>query len=128
MASHCASCSGHFPQHSIHPHAGVAAQAAEAAAIQDKFWEMHEALFRNQQQLGEVDFDHLALKLGLELYRFTADLGSDRVIERVQRQRAGGVRKKVRRTPTFFINGHHYDGPADFPSLSDAIERAMNMQ
>src|SRR5690242_1147921 len=55
----------HFPQNSIHPHASAAAEAAEAAAEQGKFWEMHQALFVHQSQLAEVDFGHLALTLGL---------------------------------------------------------------
>src|SRR6476619_6523579 len=60
----------HFPRSSIHPHASAAAEAAEAAADQGKFWEMHEALFRHQKELGEIDFSHLALTLGMEIYKF----------------------------------------------------------
>src|SRR6476660_6371323 len=68
----------HFPRSSIHPHASAAAEAAEAAADQGKFWEMHEALFRHQKELGEIDFSHLALTLGMEIYRFEASRSSQR--------------------------------------------------
>src|SRR5262245_46993660 len=57
----------HFPRSSIHPHASVAAEAAEAAADQGKFWEMHQALFEHQKELADLDLAHLALTLGLEI-------------------------------------------------------------
>src|SRR5437868_2290 len=60
----------HFPQNSIHPHASVAAEAAEAAGEQGKFWDMHYELFRHQADLADIDFAHLALNLGLEIYKF----------------------------------------------------------
>ncbi len=115
----------HFPKHSVHPHAGVAAQAAEAAAMQGKFWEMHELLFQNQKRLGEVDFANLALKVGVELYKFQSELVSDRVIRIVEKHRAGGIASGVRNTPTFFINARRHAGPADQPSLSRAIEESL---
>jgi protein-disulfide isomerase len=115
----------HFPRNSLHPHAGVAAQAAEAAALQGKFWQMHETLFQNQQRLGDVDFANLALKIGAELYNFEANITSDRVVRRVETDRTSGEASNVRGTPTFFINGEKYRGRVDAASLSDAIERAM---
>src|SRR3954451_14588130 len=60
----------HFPRSSIHPHASMAAEAAEAAAEQGKFWGMHEALFQHQSKLAEIDPAHLALNLGIEVYQF----------------------------------------------------------
>src|SRR5271154_5130422 len=56
----------HFPQNSIHPHASAAAEAAEAAADQGKFWEMHELLFKHQRELADLDLTHLALQLGMD--------------------------------------------------------------
>jgi Na+:H+ antiporter, NhaA family len=112
----------HFPQYSIHPHSGVAAQAAEAAAAQKKYWEMHDALFKNQKRLDDIDFSHLALTLGLELYRFQTEMDSERVQRRVAEHRAGGEASGVRGTPTFFINGKRYRGKNDLESLSAAIQ------
>jgi protein-disulfide isomerase len=114
----------HFPRNSIHPHAGVAAQAAEAAALQGKFWEMHEMLFANQQRLGDVDFGNLALRVGAELYNFESSITSDRVMRRVEQDYQSGQASGVRGTPTFFINGRKYPGKNDFDSLAAAIERA----
>src|SRR5438128_1978160 len=65
----------HFPQSSIHPHASAAAEAAEAAGDQGRFWEMHRALFRHQKNLADLDFAHLALTLGLEIYKFETSRG-----------------------------------------------------
>jgi protein-disulfide isomerase len=101
----------HFPRSSIHPHASAAAEAAEAAAEQGKFWEMHKALFENQKDLGTVDLSHLALTLGLELYKFESSRTLEKHRQRIGIDYAGGVRSGVNKTPTFFINGRKYDGP-----------------
>jgi protein-disulfide isomerase len=101
----------HFPRSSIHPHASAAAEAAEAAAEQGKFWEMHKALFENQKELGTVDLSHLALTLGLELYKFESSRTLEKHRQRIGIDYAGGVRSGVNKTPTFFINGRKYDGP-----------------
>lgn len=114
----------HFPLNSIHPHASAAARAAEAAGVQGKFWEMHETLFRNQHRLGEVDYLHLALRLGLEVYRFRSDLGRDSIARRVRAQYEGGVASGVRGTPTFFINGRRHAGPKDLDGLLAAVTAA----
>lgn len=114
----------HFPRNSIHPHAGVAAQAAEAAALQGKFWEMHETLFKNQHRLGDIDFGNLALKIGAELYGFESSLVSDRVMRRVAQDQESAQASNVQGTPTFFINGKKYAGKNDLESLSSAIDSA----
>ena len=103
----------HFPQNSIHPHASAAAEAAEAAAEQGKFWEMHEALFKHQKELAEVDFTHLALSLGLEIYQFETSRSRQRHRERVQADYESGLRGGVSKTPTLFINGRRHDGPIE---------------
>jgi formate-nitrite transporter family protein len=100
----------HFPQSSIHPHASAAAEVAEAAADQGKFWEMHEALFRHQKELTEIDYSHLALTLGLEIYRFESSRNLARHGQRIRSDYESGVRNGVTKTPTFFINGRKYDG------------------
>jgi protein-disulfide isomerase len=113
-----------FPLNTIHAHAGVAAQAAEAAGAQGKFWEMHDLLYEHQQDLSDVDMVRYALKIGLEPYRFESDLSGETFARRVSEDFHGGVLSGVNRTPTFFINGVRYDGPHDYDSLKNALERA----
>lgn len=111
----------HFPQNSIHPRAGAAAQASEAAAAQGKFWQMHDLLFGHQKELESLDLTHLALQLGLEVYRFDADLERAANVRRIREDLASGAESGVQGTPTFFINSCRYTGPVDVPHLVDAI-------
>jgi protein-disulfide isomerase len=113
-----------FPMNSVHPHAGVAAQATEAAASQGKFWEMHDLLYEHQKDLDEIEMSQFALRIGLEIYRFESDMSSERFAPRVAADFASGVRSGVNGTPTFFINGVRYDGEKDYESLKKAIEQA----
>ncbi len=113
-----------FPLNTIHEHAGVAAQAAEAAGEQGKFWEMHDLLYEHQDELAEVDLRDYALKLGLEIYKFDADLSSERFASRVRDDFRGGVRSGVNGTPTFFINGTRYNGSLEYEALRAAVEEA----
>jgi protein-disulfide isomerase len=113
-----------FPLNTIHAHAGVAAQAAEAAAAQGKFWEMHDLLYEHQKDLSDADMLRWALKLGMEPYRFESDLSSEIFARRVSEDFRGGVRSGVNGTPTFFINGVRYDGSYDYESLKAALEEA----
>jgi protein-disulfide isomerase len=114
-----------FPLSNVHPHASVAAQAAESAAAQGKFWEMHDLLFENQKDLADIEMQRLALRLGLEPYRFNAELSGERFEKRVAADYASGVESGVTGTPTFFINGRRHTGRSDFDSLKRAIEAAM---
>jgi protein-disulfide isomerase len=114
----------HFPQSSIHPRASVAAQAAEAAAGQGKFWEMHDLLFRHQQELETLDLTHLALQLGLEIYRFQSALELDPVLRHIREDFVSARQSGVDGTPAFFINGCRYRGNVDVPSMLAAIEAA----
>jgi len=113
-----------FPLNTIHPHASVAAQAAEAAAAQGKFWEMHDLLYEHQDELAEADMVQYALKVGLEVYRFEADLASEVFAPRVREDLQSGIRSGVNGTPTFFINGVRYDGSWDEGHLLRALEHA----
>ena len=100
----------HFPVVSKHPRARTLAHAAEAAALQGAFWEMHDSLFADQ---GHLDPPHLwerARRLGLDLDRFEADRRSDAVAERVQRDFQTGVRAGVMTTPTLFVDGEAHPG------------------
>ena len=114
----------HFPRYTIHPHAGIAAQAAEAAAAQGRFWEMHALLFEHQQDLEGGDMVRYALKIGLEPYRFEQDLSTQVFARRVEEDYDGGVRSGVKGTPTFFINGDRYAGPHEYEPLKRALEEA----
>jgi protein-disulfide isomerase len=100
----------HFPLAEAHPHARRAAQAAEAAGAQGKFWEMHDALFANQQALEDADLVRYARELGLDVERFARDLESGTYERRVRDDFRHGVRSGVNGTPTFFINGSRFDG------------------
>jgi protein-disulfide isomerase len=114
----------HFPRSSIHPHASVAAEAAEAAGDQGKFWDMHLALFKHQQELGEIDFSHLALRLGMEIYKFESSRTFERHRRRIKSDFDSGTRSGVVKTPTLFINGKRYDGPVDAKSIIAAAQVA----
>jgi diadenylate cyclase len=114
----------HFPLDSAHPRARRAAQAAEAAASQGRFWEMHDLLYERQDELGEEDLMRYAAELGLDLRRFEEDLASDHHAWRIEEDRVGGDRAGVRGTPTLFVNGVRYTGPMDFDGLLAAVEEA----
>jgi protein-disulfide isomerase len=100
----------HFPVRSSHPRAQPAAYAAEAAAAQDAFWPMHDALFADQGRLEDPHLWARAERLGLDVERFEADRRSDRVAERVRAHFRGGVRAGVATTPTMFVDGQRYSG------------------
>ena len=100
----------HFPVVSKHPRAQVLACAVEAAALQGRFWEMHDSLFADQ---GHLDPPHLWQRcrdLGIELDRFEADRRSDAVADRVRRDFRSGIRAGVTTTPTLFVDGQPYAG------------------
>jgi protein-disulfide isomerase len=114
----------YFPLVQIHPNAFGAAAAAEAAALQDRFWAMHELLFRWQNALEDDDLLHFAEQLGLDVARFDEDrLGPD-VRRRIRRDVESGLASgEVRGTPTLFINGVVYVGAYDAASLTEALSR-----
>jgi protein-disulfide isomerase len=114
----------HFPLSQMHPHAERAAEAAEAAAAQGKFWEMHASLFRDQSALEDVDLLARAGKLALDVGRFQAELEGGSHQAHVRKDFQSGVRSGVNGTPTFFINGVRHDGGIDVDSLLDALVRA----
>jgi protein-disulfide isomerase len=100
----------HFPLAEAHPHARVAAQAAEAAAAQGRFWEMHDMLFEHQDALEPEDLVGYAKSLGLDTARFARDLEAGTYAKRVRDDFRNGVRSGVNGTPTFFVNGVRYNG------------------
>ncbi len=116
----------HFPLTEIHEFAGVAAEASESAAAQGAFWPYHDRLFEHQDALSPSDLAAHAEALGLDAGRVKQDLASGAWTEQVREDFIGGVRSDVNGTPTFFINGQRYDGPADPDSLLDALRAAAN--
>jgi len=114
----------HFPTTTSHPHAEQAAEAAEAAASQGRFWEMHDLLFENQRHLGEQDLRGYAEQLRLDLERFNRELTQHDYADRVHEDFLSGVRSGVNGTPTFYINGARYDGSYQPQPLLAALKRA----
>ncbi|MFL5896740.1 MAG: DsbA family protein [Thermoleophilaceae bacterium] len=115
----------HFPLMEIHPHALAASAAAEAAALQGGFWEMHDALFHHQRALEDKDLLAYAAQLGLDADRFREDIVGGPVIERVRRDVESGTESgEVRGTPTLFIDGEVHRGSYDAAALLDAIGRS----
>ena len=107
-------CFRHFPVRAKHPRAWPAAQAAEAAALQDAFWPMHDALFADQGRLEDPHLWQRARDLGLDVARFASDCRSDAVAERVQRDFRTGIRAGVAATPTLFLpDGRRVSGRPD---------------
>ena len=99
-----------FPLTDIHPHAFNAALAAEAAALQNKFWEMYNLLFQNQAYLGGEELFSYARTLGLDMDRFRQDIQSQELTSKIEADMAGGIQNGVNGTPSFFINGEKFDG------------------
>ncbi len=113
-----------FPLTRIHAHAQAAAEAAEAAAAQGKFWEMHDQLFEHQRRLDDRALARYAEVINLDVRRFEAELRSHRYAERVRRDVESGRRSGVRGTPTFFLNGARYGDAVDLDALRAALEDA----
>ena len=114
----------HFPLTQAHPHAGIAAQAAEYAADAGRFWEMHEALFANQARLSLSVILALVEALGLSGTGLQAALESGRYAAKVRADFLSGARSGVNGTPCFFVNGVRHDGSWSFDDLAAAIEAA----
>jgi protein-disulfide isomerase len=98
----------HFPQIQIHPHAQRAAEAAEAAAAQGQFWQMHEMLFIHQQELGNGYLVEYANRLGLDISQFLQDLSKGAYVNLINADIEGGLRSGVKAAPALFINGIRY--------------------
>lgn len=114
-----------FPVATLHRHASAAAQAAEAAADQRKFWEMHDLLYEHQSELDKADLSHYALRLGLEIYKFESDLSGETHSRRIREDYHGGILSGVDSTPALFINDERYTGPLEYDSLHAALGRAL---
>jgi len=116
-----------FPITNAHPYAQWAAETAEAAAAQGKFWEMHDFLYENQVSLGdEALIMEYEKKLKLDSAKLNSEVAQHVHSARIQEDFMSGVRSGVNGTPTFFINGVRYDGYPGFGQLVAALEKAGN--
>lgn len=111
-----------FPLTRAHPHALHAAEAAEIAATQGKFWEMHDTLFENQNALDDESLIAYAASVGLDVEKFRESLQNGTFEEKVREDFMGGVESGVNGTPTFFINGARFNQPWDEETLLKALE------
>jgi len=114
----------HLPLTDVHPHAELAALAAEAAGSQGRFWQMHDLFFEHQDQLEFEDLIGYAAELDLDVERFTRELEQGRHAERVREDVASAEASGARGTPTFFVGERRHVGPYDAARLSRALEAA----
>src|SRR5688572_14777399 len=116
----------HFPIEAAHPHALLAAQAAEAAGAQGEFWQMHDLLFDNQLHLKPHDLRGYAARLQLDMARYTAEIDDEIYLQRVREHMDSGRRSHVRSAPAFFINGVIQDVSFGMHFLLDGVEAALH--
>lgn len=118
-----------FPLQEVHQFAMMAALAAEAAALQNKFWEMHDIIYENQNDLDGNSLLHYAEVLNLDLQRFTNDMQCHNLLLKIEKDFEGGVRSGVNATPTFFINGNRLNNYYDnYESLEYTIKSIIESQ
>ena len=120
-----------FPLTEMHPAAEPAAELAESAALQGKFWEVHDAIFAwsleyGAESLGLEAFESIALTLGLEPQQIKEDVRAHRHLERIKSDFNSGVRSGVNGTPTFFINGQRFDGPPTVKGLTATLKAGLS--
>lgn len=113
-----------FPITSIHPQAFIAAEAAEAAAGQGKFWQMHDKLYENQFDLSAESIVIYAEQVGLDMDRFIKEVNDQTYAKRIKADFQSGVMSGVNGTPSLFINGERYDGERDATSIVRALKAA----
>jgi protein-disulfide isomerase len=118
----------HLPLNDVHPNAQMAAEAAEAAAAQGAFWEMHDTLLDHQDELTEPDLQRHAEKLGLDVDRFWDEIRRGVHSERVTEDVASADASGVAGTPSFFINGKRHYGAYDVATLSAAVQAARRRE
>lgn len=113
----------HLPLAEIHPNAELAALGAEAAARQDRFWEMHDTLFQHQDELSRECLAGYAGDIGLDVQQFLLDLDDAELAERVRADVASAAASGARGTPTFFVGEERHIGPYDAATLIHELER-----
>jgi protein-disulfide isomerase len=111
-----------MPLANVHPHAQAAAEVAEAAGLQGKFWPMHDLLFENQRHLEEDSLLRYAASAGADTGELAEALAAGTTRQRVEADLEGALRSGVNGTPTFFVNGERYDGSWAFEPLRDYLK------
>jgi protein-disulfide isomerase len=114
-----------FPLTEIHPHAEHAAEAAEAAAVQNRFWEMHDYIYEHQQALDDKHLGKYADNLGLNLAKFNNEMSSHVHAGRIREDFLSGIHSGVNGTPTFYINGIRYNDSWDLETLLEGLRSAI---
>lgn len=114
----------HFPIANVHPYAQMAAEVSESAGERDRFWEIHDWLFENQQLIDPEALPMAAGKLGLPVDAVVKELAEHRHADRVRRDFVGGVHSGVNGTPTFFVNDVRHDGGFTVAELIEAVDEA----
>ncbi len=114
-----------FPLQDIHPHAQHAAEAAEAAAAQDKFWQMHDYLFEHQKALDDAHLLEYAHKVGLNIDKFEKEMSGHIYAPLINKSLQSGLDSGVEGTPTFFINGEHYEDSWDLDTFSSFLKKNL---
>jgi len=109
----------------MHPHAAIAAKASLAAQEQGKFWEMHDELFSHSKRITRENIMAWAKMIGLNMDKFTADLDSHKFDKAIEKDIADGDKAGVFGTPSFFINGKHYNGPWDLASVKPILDAEL---
>ncbi len=119
-----------FPLAEMHPAAEPAAEFAEGAAVQGRFWEAHDAIFAYSRRhgppsLGPEAFAAIATTLQLDAKKLEADVSAHHYLERIKNDFNGGIRSGVNGTPSFFINGQRFDGAPTVEDLTEALRAAL---
>ena len=114
-----------FPLTEMHPYAMNAALAAEAAALQNKFWEMHDYIYEHQQRLDDKSLLGYAEKLGLDLKRFKNDIKLDTLTNKVEQDFESGARSGVNGTPSFYVNGKKYNGDWELDAFEEFLRSML---
>ena len=112
-----------FPLAKIHPQARLASVAAEAAGLQNRFWEMHALLFENQRHLNQQAIIGYATSANLNVDEFARHLSDETLAKKVDASFMSGLRSGVNATPTFFINGERYTGSWEGDNLEKFLEK-----
>jgi protein-disulfide isomerase len=116
----------HNPLEEVHPHALMAAQAAECAGAQGQFWPMHDLLFDNQLHLKPHQMHGYAARLPLEMARYSAEMDDQVYLQRIREHQHSGRDSGVRGTPTFFVNGRIQDVSFGIHALFNAVQALLN--
>lgn len=116
----------HFPLEEVHPHALLAAETAESAGAQGRFWQMHDLLFENQRHLKRQQLHAYAEQVQLDMPRYTAEMDDEIWLQRIREHQKNGHDSGVRSTPAFFINGRIHDVSFGMQSLFDGVDAVLH--